>query len=254
MDIVDYDATNDEQPYRVKVSVRNNLLLSAIENLGFKSVAEFCRQNNLKQNSVNALICFREKPLNEDGEFSLSAKHLMEVLGAAPTDLWTAEQLTLKTRKNSTWFNSYDYRQHAHAILGGNILKLDHAVQGVDYELPEQPDEIAEKKDFKDRVRDAIQCLTPRQIQVLEYRFGLNGGQSYSLEEIANMLGCTKERIRQIELKALRLLRLKKARELVDMGYEPLTGLYENTNHPPAWTFDEEGNSKWTEKDDEEQS
>jgi len=106
MDIVDYDATNDEQPYRVKVSIRNNLLLSAIENLGFKSVSEFCRQNDLKQNSFNAIICFREKPLNEDGEFRLSAKHLMEVLGAAPTDLWTAEQLTLKTRKNSTCFNS----------------------------------------------------------------------------------------------------------------------------------------------------
>lgn len=224
MDIVDYNATNDEQPYRIKVSVRNNLLLSAIENLGFKSVAEFCRQNDLRQNDVNSFICFREKPLTEAGEFSPSAKRLMEVLGAAPTDLWTAEQLTLKTRKNSTWFNSkvYNHGRHAHAILGGNILKLDHAVQGVDYELPEQPDEIAEKKDFKDYIKDAIQCLTPREIKVLEYRFGLNDGQSYSLEEIADMLNCTRERIRQIEAKALRKLRLKKAREIMDMGYEPL--------------------------------
>jgi len=220
MDIVNYDATSDEQPYRIKVSIRNNLLLSAIENLGFKSVAEFCRQNELRDGDINSFICFRQKPLNEAGEFTPAAKRLMEVLGAAPTDLWTAEQLTLKTRKNSTWFNSNSYydTEHAHAVLGGNILKLNNAVQGVDYELPDQPDEIAEKKEFKEHIRSALECLTPREKQVLEHRFGLHDGSIYSLEEIAKMFDCTRERVRQIEIKALRNIRLKNAKKIIDLG------------------------------------
>jgi len=249
MDIVNYDATSDEQPYRIKVSIRNNLLLSAIENLGFKSVAEFCRQNELRDGDVNSFICFRQKPLNEAGEFSPAAKRLMEVLGAAPTDLWTAEQLTLKTRKNSTWFNSNSYQDHPHAILGGNILKLNNAVQGVDYELPDQPDEIVEKKEFKEHIRNALEHLTPREKRVLEYRFGLHGDSGYSLEEVAKMLDCTRERIRQIEIKALRKLRLKNAKKIIDLGYESSFWV-NDVAHTPAWTFDEEGNSKWTEKEE----
>ena len=252
MDIVNSSLTSDEQPYRIKVSIRNNLLLSAIENLGFKSVAEFCRQNELTATQVSDFICFREKPINTDGEFTPSAKRLMEALGAAPTDLWTAEQLTLKARKNSIWFNSRDYypAQHAQAILGGNILKLDSAVQGVDYELPEQPDETIEKKEFKEKIRNALDCLTPREATVLEYRFGLRDGSEYSLDEVGGMLNCTRERIRQIEAKALRKLRLKWAKKVLDMGYEPPMPSTEDNTHPPAWTFDENGNSKWTEKEE----
>ena len=82
--------------YRVKVTVRNNLILKSIENTGAKSVSEFCRNNALSESKVHALIAMRTKPITDDGEFCVSAKEIMEVLGACPTDLWTAEQLNLK--------------------------------------------------------------------------------------------------------------------------------------------------------------
>ena len=48
--------------YRIKVTVRNNLILNAIENAGYKSVSEFCRAVNLPKTALTELIAMR-KPL-----------------------------------------------------------------------------------------------------------------------------------------------------------------------------------------------
>jgi RNA polymerase primary sigma factor len=59
--------------------------------------------------------------------------------------------------------------------------------------------------------------LDPREAQVLRLRFGLDGGRIYTLEEVGEKFGLTRERIRQIEGKALRRLRHPHmARELKD--------------------------------------
>ena len=52
-----------------------------------------------------------------------------------------------------------------------------------------------------------MNTLTPREKKVLQLRFGLNDGRSRTLEEVGNVFGVTRERIRQIEAKALRKLR-----------------------------------------------
>jgi hypothetical protein len=89
--------------YRVKVSLKNNLLLSAIEAAGFKSIAEFERSAELRNGAVQGLVAMRDCPIGQTGEFGRVAKVCMEVLGAAPTDLWTPEQLMLKLRSNIGW-------------------------------------------------------------------------------------------------------------------------------------------------------
>ena len=87
--------------FRLKVSVRNNLLLSAIEEQGYKSVAEFERACEIGIGSINNLVAMRDAPILQNGEFSQNAKLVMEVLGAAPMDLWTEQQLTIKLKTNS---------------------------------------------------------------------------------------------------------------------------------------------------------
>jgi hypothetical protein len=89
--------------YRVKVSVRNNLLLNAIEAAGYKSVAEFERAAGLAPSTASNLVSMRNCPIGQNGEFGRVAKIIMEVLGAAPSDLWTEEQLMLKLRTNVGW-------------------------------------------------------------------------------------------------------------------------------------------------------
>ena len=70
-----------------------------------------------------------------------------------------------------------------------------------------QPPEAAADELLKEQVGDALASLSAKQRRVLELRFGLGGGCSCTLEEIGWELGVTRERIRQIEKKALAQLR-----------------------------------------------
>jgi RNA polymerase primary sigma factor len=69
------------------------------------------------------------------------------------------------------------------------------------------PEDYAINEVLKDIISDALDTLTERENQVLKLRFGLEDGTCRTLEEVGNMFGVTRERIRQIEAKALRKLR-----------------------------------------------
>ncbi|HLD35036.1 MAG TPA: sigma-70 family RNA polymerase sigma factor, partial [Patescibacteria group bacterium] len=73
------------------------------------------------------------------------------------------------------------------------------------------PDRIAALQLLKDHVRDAIGKLTPREQKILEMRFGLLDGIAHTLEEVGQEFGVTRERIRQIEAKALEKIQLQDA-------------------------------------------
>ena len=65
------------------------------------------------------------------------------------------------------------------------------------------PDRSAALRLLKDYVKEAIKDLTPREQKILEMRFGLTDGVSHTLEEVGQEFDVTRERIRQIEAKAL---------------------------------------------------
>lgn len=65
------------------------------------------------------------------------------------------------------------------------------------------PDRVAALQLLKDHVRDIIRELSPREQKILEMRFGLIDGVAHTLEEVGQEFGVTRERIRQIEAKAL---------------------------------------------------
>ena len=69
------------------------------------------------------------------------------------------------------------------------------------------PEEYTVHELLKDEISDVLLTLTEREEQVLRLRFGLDDGSSKTLEEVGQMFGVTRERIRQIEAKALRKLR-----------------------------------------------
>jgi RNA polymerase primary sigma factor len=77
----------------------------------------------------------------------------------------------------------------------------------IEDETMQEPDDAAALELLKEQIRNALSVLTERERQVLEMRFGLRDGKDYTLEEVGKHFQVTRERIRQIEAKALRKLR-----------------------------------------------
>ena len=77
----------------------------------------------------------------------------------------------------------------------------------VEDELSPSPSQAAFDNMLKERVDKVLCTLSPREARILRLRFGLENGHPYTLEEVGQKFGLTRERIRQIEGKALRRLR-----------------------------------------------
>lgn len=69
------------------------------------------------------------------------------------------------------------------------------------------PVDTVTSNDLKERVREVLKTLTPREEKVLKMRFGIDVSSEHTLEEVGKDFSVTRERIRQIEVKALRKLR-----------------------------------------------
>ena len=69
------------------------------------------------------------------------------------------------------------------------------------------PPDVASRQLLKEQINEVLSTLTPREQRVLQLRFGLEDGRSRTLEEVGREFSVTRERIRQIEAKALRKLR-----------------------------------------------
>lgn len=108
-----------------------------------------------------------------------------------------------------------------------DISSLDQAVRDdeedsvlgdfIEDEDTPSPEETAKTQLLKEHVVTMLNYLTPREQRILRMRFGLDDGKTHTLEEVGQEFGVTRERIRQIEAKALNKLRKHKdARKLHD--------------------------------------
>jgi RNA polymerase primary sigma factor len=70
-----------------------------------------------------------------------------------------------------------------------------------------EPEEDVEERMLVEHIDAALETLNPRDAKVLRLYFGLDGGEAHTLEEIGNMLGVTRERVRQLRDRALKRLR-----------------------------------------------
>jgi RNA polymerase primary sigma factor len=87
----------------------------------------------------------------------------------------------------------------------------------VEDDLTPAPIQVAYHNMLRDKIEEVLSTLAPREARILRLRFGLDNGRTYTLEEVGQKFGLTRERIRQIEGKALRRLRHpRRARQLKD--------------------------------------
>ncbi len=81
----------------------------------------------------------------------------------------------------------------------------------------ESPAEIATHQLLKENIKTVLAFLSPREQKILRMRFGLDDGRTHTLEEVGKEFGVTRERIRQIEAKALQKLKIhEEAKKLKD--------------------------------------
>ena len=84
-------------------------------------------------------------------------------------------------------------------------------------ETAPSPIQVTERRLLRESLERMLATLTPREARVLRLRFGLDGDHAHTLKEVGDRIGVTRERVRQIEGKALRKLRHPRhSRELRD--------------------------------------
>ncbi len=80
-------------------------------------------------------------------------------------------------------------------------------------DINEQPEDYAVNSSLRDEISKLLENLSDREAQIIKYRFGLDGYEQLSLKEVGLIFNLTKERIRQIEKKAIKQLQEEKATE-----------------------------------------
>jgi RNA polymerase primary sigma factor len=142
-------------------------------------------------------------------------RQLEQELGRKPDLLEIAEEMQEEPRKVE-WMLKVSWQP----------LSLEHPVgEDEDSELGNfiendsmpTPAESAYHNLLNEKIEELLSTLSPREARILRLRFGLQNGKSYTLEEVGKKFGLTRERIRQIEGRALRRLRHpRRSRQLRD--------------------------------------
>jgi RNA polymerase primary sigma factor len=90
---------------------------------------------------------------------------------------------------------------------------LGEFVEDADYMAP---DEVTMEKSLRDQINSVLRTLTKKEAEIIQYRFGLNGVIPLSLKEVGDRFRLTKERIRQIEKKAIKRLKHPSRSQLLE--------------------------------------
>ena len=144
-----------------------------------------------------------------------TARDLEQEQGRCPTPEEIAKELDIEPRKVQ-WMLRVSWKP----------LSLEHPVgeeedselgSFIEDEFTPTPPQSASQSMLGEKIEEMLATLSPREARILRLRFGLLNGRSYTLEEVGQKFGLTRERIRQIEGKALRRLRHpRRSRQLRD--------------------------------------
>jgi RNA polymerase primary sigma factor len=134
-----------------------------------------------------------------------AAHELEQFLGRPPTAEELADRLEVSLRKVE-WMQQVSW---VPLSLESPVGEDEDAELGMFIEdrITPAPTQVVFHNMLRERVDEVLASLTPREARVLRLRFGLDEDRPYTLEEVGEKFGLTRERIRQIEGKALRRLR-----------------------------------------------
>jgi RNA polymerase primary sigma factor len=132
-------------------------------------------------------------------------KQLTQELGREPTPEELADEMHMPVSRIHALLKMAQQPVSLHAPVGddGDVSVGDF----IEDKSAENPSDVTSYSLLREKLSDVLTTLTERERKILEMRFGLIDGYERTLEEIGKMYNVTRERIRQIEAKALRKLR-----------------------------------------------
>ncbi len=132
-------------------------------------------------------------------------KQLTQELGREPTPEEIADEMHMPVARIHALLKMAQQPVSLHAPVGddGDVSVGDF----IEDKSAENPSDVTSYSLLREKLSDVLTTLTERERKILEMRFGLHDGYERTLEEIGKMYNVTRERIRQIEAKALRKLR-----------------------------------------------
>jgi len=144
-----------------------------------------------------------------------ASRELTQQLGREPTNEEIAQKLIVPTRKVEEVFRAIQDPIALQTPVGDEDTELEDFIG--DKNSP-SPYFDAEKIETSEQIQKVLKTLTPKEEMVIRMRFGIGADRDHTLEEVGRHLSITRERVRQIEAKALRKLkhpsRLKALRRL----------------------------------------
>ena len=134
-----------------------------------------------------------------------TSRHLLQQLGREPTPEEIAEEMEIPVEKVAEIQKIAQDPVSLETPIGEE--DDSHLGDFIQDEDSPAPHDAASYTLLKEQLEEVMSTLTPREAKVLKLRFGLEDGKSRTLEEVGSQFNVTRERIRQIEAKALRKLR-----------------------------------------------
>lgn len=178
--------------YQFDIKVSNGLIWEKIRQLGHNSIMSFCKETKLSYSRISGILNFKISPLNFQGEFRPVVYQLCDVLNCTPDEIFTATQVELQMETNKRTIQ---------------VTEAEAKFQLQQFSQTKDLETIINDEEMKVIIDICLDKLTPREKQVLSLRHGLKNGQEMTLDQIGKVYNVDKERIRQIEAKALRKLR-----------------------------------------------
>ena len=132
-------------------------------------------------------------------------KQLVQELGREPSPEEIAEEMTLPVERVRAILKIAQQPISLQSPIGDS--EDTNFGDFIEDKSADNPSEMTAYSLLKERLKDVLHTLTEREQEVLTLRFGLQDGYSRTLEEVGRKFNVTRERIRQIEAKALRKMR-----------------------------------------------
>jgi len=177
------------EDYRVKIIIRNERLLAAMEGMGYKSVAEFSRNQGLNGVKVREIISGKITPLDKEGNPKELTKEILEILNLTIEKAFTEKQL--KGFKKHTFEIKVEEKK---------LLQIINPAKNLEIKVIEQ--------EVKNKLSEIFsKYLTPREEKVLRMHYGIGLATEHTFNEISQQLLVSSTRVAQIAAKALRKLK-----------------------------------------------